>query len=157
MSCVMFSSVCHSFSSVQFAHTQQTKLRSVRRFSCPPCFSNGSGRAISIASAAGSPAAHLRGHENAKILKYAGLLPRVQAVRDRSGWRRLGNIRWRAQIDSEGRFQRGHPAPALGVLRLGGPDAPPHRCRHGADNRVDSNPRTGETRRAVEGWRPGRP
>ena len=37
-----------------------------------------------------------------------------------------------------------HPAPALGLLRLGGPDAPPHRCRHGADNRVES-------------WRPGRP
>ena len=86
-----------------------------------------------------------------------GLLPRLQAVRDRSGLRRLGKIRWRAQIDSEGGFERGHPAPALGVLRLGGPDAAPHRCRHGADDRVDSNPRTGDTRRAVEAWRPGRP
>ena len=36
------------------------------------------------------------------------------------------------------------------MRRLRGPDAAPHRCRHGADNRVDSNPRTGDTRRAVD-------
>ena len=96
-------------------------------------------------------------HENAKIVKYADYYRAFKPFVIDLGWRGLGTIRWRAQIDSEGGVERGHPAPALGVFRLGGPDAPPHRCRHGADNRVDSNPRTGDTRRAVEAWRPGRP
>ena len=89
-------------------------------------------------------------HENAKIVKYADYYRAFKPFVIDLGWRGLGTIRWRAQIDSEGGVERGHPAPALGVLRLGGPDAAPHRCPHGADNRVNSNPRTGETRRAVE-------